>query len=582
MKSSRYRVNKLWLHYLPINLNKKILCWGYCLVFSYGFCGPNPMERLLENEVEGWNPYGSYQIGHEVQFERSTPSTELNPTESTESQRNNLRLHHDRLERFQTDDKIMRDRFKASEILGSLNKRLNYKSDARTLSSELVHTFVDWFKDKKRMQELSNLAKSAEKDIEGIGRIAHDLDKLLDHYHLEGSLFRTGSPFEKIILTSLQYLDDENLNVHNRLWTLSVLRILQSFLPRGYLDPIRQDPNTGPVCRGGLELFLTEGVDYGLSSKDISNERIDNFTVDESVAEALDRVELIGNIRHYLWDSGRDDQTPSLIAIHDNLLQTRSLVSGGLVESLASKSLQHMNRKDTPVEEIRCLDLIVKHLQKFYPVVRKIVESLPSPSKPFQVVQQRFKCQATLQPLIEKYLKKGDMDPYINSLLLQFLGWHSVNLDYVKKALHSCNVQDVALKVSKVGSYGADAAKGEKYYEDQDVFIDMMYEISPDLEGLQDHLNSVVKKDKESEHYHFKTNLIFKKEDKSSYRCPICLDKFWKGQRVVKLKCYCSLILHEQCTSILELASNGVGFECPTCRMGIKIPLAHNQHIFWG
>ncbi|EGG05100.1 uncharacterized protein MELLADRAFT_64272 [Melampsora larici-populina 98AG31] len=480
-------------------MKKNILCLGWCLMFSYALCAPFLSQS--GNEVEDWNPFmalGDYRIGHELQFERSNPSTELHRQEYTNMAREHSRLHRARLER-EKGKNMLHERFKASEILGPLNEELEYKAHSSSVFSELVQRFVDLFTDAEKMRKLLALCKSAKTQSEGIKPIVRDLQKLVTEHQFEAYLFHRGSRFEYIVFTALEYLQGEDLNVYDRLWTLSILRILQSLLPRGYLEPIRQDPNTGRVCRGGLELFLTEGIDL---VKDLSQGRKDSFTPDESVAEALKRVELISNIRNHLQDSQRGHQTPGFIAIHDKLLLTRSLSNGGVVESLALQALQHMNAKDTPDEEIHCLDLILNHLQKFYPAVREIIFSLPSTSKPSQVIQERFKCQAVLQPHIELYLEKGDIDPYIKSLLLPFLGRHSVNLDDVKNLLHSCNVHDSALQDLKVQSHGTDVTKEEQYHRDQDFFIDMMYKVSPYLEGLQDHLDSLVKKGCKPSHFY--------------------------------------------------------------------------------
>ncbi|KAH9816183.1 hypothetical protein DFH28DRAFT_966308 [Melampsora americana] len=205
-----------------------------------------------------------------------------------------------------------------------------------------------------------------------------------------------------------------------------------------------------------------------------------------------------------------------------------------------------------------------------------------STSKPFQKIQKRFESQAELQPHIQNYLNRADGDPYIKSLLLPFVGIHSVKLGYVKACLHSCNVQESALKGKQAELYGLDVSNGEKYYEDQDFFIEMMYKASTYIEGLEEYLHSQVEKDKKKGLYKFKSNLSLEEEDNDSEICPICIYGFLKGQRVVKLNCKTPHTFHEQCMHDLISSSKGGVIKCPTCRRTITVPLPYNEHTFWG
>ncbi|KAH9808769.1 hypothetical protein DFH28DRAFT_611091 [Melampsora americana] len=70
----------------------------------------------------------------------------------------------------------------------------------------------------------------------------------------------------KLISITLQALQNEFLSIHERMWSLTLLDALQSYLPCEKLIGIRTNVAEGPVFRGALELHLTRGLDIDLLS----------------------------------------------------------------------------------------------------------------------------------------------------------------------------------------------------------------------------------------------------------------------------------------------------------------------------
>ncbi|EGG07233.1 uncharacterized protein MELLADRAFT_106051 [Melampsora larici-populina 98AG31] len=599
-----------------------------------------PSERLVEGVIEE-NDFNSLGASHN---ERSTPN--LIPTMESNrieedvywtERRNVIRLAH---EGYEGDKKFMDQRINALKIFAPLAEDLECYVHPKASVSGLSQQLIGFFNIGNRKNELLHIAHEAQRYHSGISPLAKELKLMVYDYKIGNPLYTHGLALDKIIITSLEYLERDNLELYERLWILSVLHILKSFLPKGQLG---RDPNTGSVCRGGLELFLTEesgirvlistpGLDLKPRVKGISSRGIDIFPVDESITEALKRVELIANIRNYLQDSERNQQTPTFIRIHNGLLQNKSLTKGRILESLALQAMHHSISKTTSEGEIQCLHAILQHLRTFYPVTKKflitealkrveliekirdylrkptinnqssriieiydkllqnrfltdaiIVHSLTmkciqhmvfgttpdqeiqclyhilqylrrfypaadnlvkpwlSRNKRFKAIHHRFQAQAELQPHIQNYLKKADMDPYIAILLGPFTHHNLVDLDYIKRCLHACHLHDYELKEYKSGFHGLDAIRQQKYYEDQDFFIDMIYKAGFYIKGLQEYLNS-------NGHYEFISKLSLEMEKDNSDKCPICFSEFFEGQRVVKLTC--RQMLHGNCMDL--------------------------------
>ncbi|KAH9816308.1 hypothetical protein DFH28DRAFT_1056805 [Melampsora americana] len=673
-------------------------------------------------------------------------------------------------ERLRRPRRSKQGRLKALETFVPLNEEVKYielKTIPRSLISDVIHNVTRRFAPYRRLKNIRGLHPRFSRDPSSISTIPEKLNRVVDEVGFNDPIFTTDdNRLEKTIITALEYLQREDLELHDRLWTLSVLQILQSLLPRGNLGPIREDPNTGSVCRGGLELFLLKGLDYKPRVKDVSNGRTTFFPVDTAVTEALKRVELIVNIKNYLRDAEKNLQTPTFIRIHDQLLRNDSLVKAGILESLATQLKHHVIIESTAYGEIECLYRIMKHLESFYPATKHfamteatkrvklimrikfylqdskinhqihkimniynkllqinsldnamnikflalqclqhanlkptsdkdieclyhifqyldtlhptsqslaiteplrrvelimkirsylnsaqeghqtpriteihnkllqtstdiedgtiqswtlqllayivldigpdeelkclsnileylkvchpagklIVESWLSNSKPFKMIQDGLRCQAELQNHLQTYSQKANKDPYIMSLLLPFEERKLVDLAYVKQCLHILNIQDSALEMGIGATYGLDLETREKYHEDQDFFIEMMYKASPYIEGTQEYLDDHVEKYGKIGHYKFNRKVELLEDEVESFEgCAICHLAFQEGQRVAKLGCGdVPHMFHTQCLNSWILTSGGVEFQCPTCRKMTKTPLAQDEQLFWG
>ncbi|EGG05251.1 uncharacterized protein MELLADRAFT_107777 [Melampsora larici-populina 98AG31] len=291
-----------------------ILLWGWCLIIPCSFCVHLPSARLVDKGL------------------------------SIQEQLNTL------------------------ETFAPLNEEIEYikhKAYSSTLMSKFPHRITKSLVAYKRLRNLQKLHPSNREVLISCSEVPHDLMDMVTGVKPWSPIFHNDIHLQNSIITALQRLQRKDLEIYKRLWILSVLDILQSLLPRGELNPIRGDPKTGSVCRGGLELFLLKGLDYTPRVKSFLNRRIEFFPVDGAVAEALKRVELIADIRGYLRYPERS--TPTLKNLHDQLLLNRSLAEGNILESLISQLLQFKIVENTTRQEMRFIYQIMEHLELFYP-----------------------------------------------------------------------------------------------------------------------------------------------------------------------------------------------------------------------
>ncbi|KAH9816271.1 hypothetical protein DFH28DRAFT_891819 [Melampsora americana] len=427
------------------------------------------------------------------------------------------------------------------------------------------------------MQHLLDLSKDAQKYSGKIRQLGEKLETIAKKLKLEDQLFLHGSGLETIIITSLEYLQKGDLELYDRLWNLSVLQILQSYLPRGQLAAIRQDPNTGPVCRGALELFLIGEHDCKPRVRNKVNGEIELFPVNQcesfvcSVMKALNRVHLIVFIRNSLEFKEEKNKPFVLRQIHDTLLHTRSLTNGKTVELLTLSALRYLNVGYAQDDDIWCLYHVLQHLGTFYPITPHILDRWSVAGKPFEVIKQRLQCKARLKPDIGKYISEHWLDNQMTKLFEGLTKWESINLNYMKYCLASINYRVSALAESK-GQKFSTIWQEKMFYAAQDFLIEMMFRAIPYIEDLEDYLHSQVTKDESSGHYKFISKLSLEdKEESSGPSCRICLGGFSQGERVVDLICH--HIFHEECTN---------NFKCPLCQRKVEIPIPPKQHTTWG
>ncbi|EGG03491.1 uncharacterized protein MELLADRAFT_65598 [Melampsora larici-populina 98AG31] len=388
----------------------------------------------------------------------------------------------------------MHGRFKELEIFGPLNGAFKHETHAQAASAQMIENnpgecINDW----EILQKILNLATEAQKYGGALKTKGEKLMIAVKHLDNGVDLFKNGSELEMFIINALEDLQREDLKVDERLWNLSVLQILQSFLPRGELQAIRLDPTTGPVSRGGLELFLSKDNDFSrLWIEGVSSGILDSFPENDYIIEILKQVELIVNIRNKLQLS--EALSPTLIEIDDSLIQRSSLSNPAIVKSLTLKSMQHMNEKTTSTQETRCLFRILQHLWTFFPNSRRCIKTNVDANHHFKQISKIIQCQSKLKPHIEQYLEGGDIDPYMANLFLSLNSWN-LCLDFLKDRLHLLHIQDSALKGGQAETYGLDIKKKEKYFFDQDTFIDLMVIARTDYPELGRYLDSQVEMD---------------------------------------------------------------------------------------
>ncbi|KAH9807230.1 hypothetical protein DFH28DRAFT_916202 [Melampsora americana] len=696
-------------------------------MISFGFGAFTPTERTIEGLIDGHNVDSllDYQIAPDDQIYHSNVHTPPPPREMN-VENGGMNYIAARHEGNNGHEKNMKERIKALETFLPLNQEFRYNkhdADPTSFVSRLRVIATDFSYLWRGIDEIQKLCSMAEKYPSRVRFMAGELIHFSEEY-CKGDRTLANGLLEKIIVDALEFLQTEDLEAYERLWTLSVLKILRFFSTIAMLNPIREDPNTSRICRGGLELFLLKA---------------DTMEMISAVTEALKRVELIVDIKAHLSGTERNIQTPNLIRIHDRLLLNKSMIKSGIIESLALQSMHHAICEATSDEELECLSNIMQHLESFYPVAQQfaiteglkrvklimkirgylqdfdtyqkkpaimdiynkllriksmddallvrslaleclqymtigtypdedvefvykimqyletldpssqqlqitepleriqlimsirnyihgterdhqspaimdihntllqtsssdkvdivqlmasqciahmVLEEVPeeevqyfyhilkffekfhrstiqpliemwlSISIPFRIIRQKFNTQAELQYHLQRYSEKDENDPYILSLLLPFVGLHSVDSSYVEHCLHILNIQDSALASKDAELYGLDVSKGRKYHEDQDFFIEMMYKVSTYTEGIQQYLNSHLKRNAKSGHFEFISPVPLATEIESSEKCQICLGGFLKGQRVLKLGCYRPHMFHGQCMRVSKFTHN--------------------------
>ncbi|EGG07781.1 uncharacterized protein MELLADRAFT_105605 [Melampsora larici-populina 98AG31] len=682
-------------------------------MISFSICTFTPSERPIEGIIEEHNLDGLVldRVGQEHQSHRSTLPT---PPPPMEMSFDDVRIPEEtvHLEGNKEPKNDMQERIKALENFVTLDEEFKYETNPRPLLSILGDMVTSLRSPWVGTRAIGELCTSFERYL---SRMKFMLPGLMRLNNVMGVRIVTNEQLEKIMVDLLEFLQQEDLELYERLWSLSVLRNLQFLLPIGKVNPIREDPNTGGVCRGGLELFLLKadrtemisavtealkrvelivtiknyllntegnlqtpglikihdqllqnrsltkaGIIKSLASQSVHHTFLENtpdgeiecysrimehlelfypaakqFGITEGsrrfklitkirtylqdfdrnpqthaiktkynkllhtksmddalivrslvleslqhmnikkpdedveclydilqyletlhpnsepfkITEPLERVQLIMNIRNYLHEAGRSLQTTAILNIHNTLLKTSSLYKPKIAKLLASQCMDHIVLENAPHEEVQCLYHILKYLKKFHSTTVPLIKTRLSSNGPFRKVYRKFKSQAELQPHLQRYFEKEDKDPYIMGLLLPFIGWHSVELSYVKHCLHILNIQDTALASNKGELYGLDVRKGQKYHEDQDFFIEMMYKASVYIEGLQTYLDLQVPRNGAGQ-YEFISSVPLANQKETPEKCQICLGGYLEGQRVVKLGCYRPHLFHEQCINV--------------------------------
>lgn len=211
------------------------------------------------NEGEDSTLLGGFQIGHQSVIHEASARTDPNFNEEQrllEAKIKSITLFSTWGYRTSDDRRV-----EALEIFSPIGQSIESTTPSENIIPAITHDVIGYLTVSHRMKMMLHLAQDGQTFDSGIRPIAKELEimtrdflygsKLSDHENF--------TQFKIVLMTVLGYLQHEGLKTYERLWTLSVLRRIQSLLPWGHLHSIRQDPNTGWVCRGGLELFLTEG-----------------------------------------------------------------------------------------------------------------------------------------------------------------------------------------------------------------------------------------------------------------------------------------------------------------------------------
>ncbi|EGG05101.1 uncharacterized protein MELLADRAFT_88170 [Melampsora larici-populina 98AG31] len=349
------------------------------------------------------------------------------------------------------------------------------------------------------------------------------------------------SPLDQLVVIALETLQEDYLSRSERLWGLKVLRCIQAYLPRGDLEPIRSNPSTGPVSRGALELFLTEGLDL-TTMKKLAN---------DNISEVLERVEIIVNIRNYFENFGKANLNANFIEIFDSLLQRKGAAGRETLQWIALRCMQHMVTLGNSPKETDCVFHILEHISTYNTACRERIQDHVTRNdhfgKIYQAISDRFKYQSAVRPSIQEYFSREDVDNYVGNLLLPFIGLSLVQREHIEHIITSFKAQDSALKDGTAELYGLDPDKAQKYREDQEFVIGILYKASPYIEGSRELLDGEIHVPRGNLHYRPDLNHISNSENRSAVLCPICLDGFFEGQRVIKLKCSKPHKFHEQC-----------------------------------
>ncbi|EGG05301.1 uncharacterized protein MELLADRAFT_107515 [Melampsora larici-populina 98AG31] len=220
-------------------MNKIMLSWVWYLMGSFSFCAFNPSERSMKGMIEGSNLHGVVQ----------------------DNAQNNIH-----------------NRIKALEIFAPLNEKPKYVSNRRPWHSMLGDLFTGIVSPWVGPSAIQELCSDAQKYHSEVRLMIPELIHLKDEM---GVRLVTQEQLRKIIVNLLEFLQQDHLELYERLWSLSVLRIVQSLLPIGMHNPIREDPNTGGVSRGGLELFLLKELEFKPRVESVVNRKIQISPVDE-------------------------------------------------------------------------------------------------------------------------------------------------------------------------------------------------------------------------------------------------------------------------------------------------------------
>ncbi|KAH9823345.1 hypothetical protein DFH28DRAFT_1018325 [Melampsora americana] len=496
----------------------------------------------------------------------------------------------DGLEWIQLEREDKTQRLKAIEIFETSENNIRH-NPVSTAWSKITGALEKYILILPDISDLVHLTHTTPTGRESLKRLLKSIRGVIKWFHQVIELWDEGSPLDKAVLIALETLQENNLTAPERLWVLRVFQSLQSYLPRRNLKPVRLDPYAGPVCRGALELFLTEGriwMTRGVKSP--SNDKISAL----AISEPLERTELIVKIRDYFGDLKKANLSVNFMKIYDSLLQTKGASVKKEFVGLTLRCMHHMAIEYTPRKEKESVFHILNHLSKFSEDCKKNIQCHVTNDdhirRIYQSLSNNFKYQSELRPRIQKYLSGEDVDPYIGNLLLPFLGVSLVTMDHIKHVVTCLKFQQYVLANRKAAIYGLDPSKTHQYNRDQHFVIETLYLASSSIKGSIEFLNSELKIHGKSLNLHLELIHSFPPgntdpsslplEEENHDLCPICYDEFSRGQRVIKLNCFTPHKFHAQCMDSLVMVSKAKSKDllCPSCRRYLHLPIPISQH----
>ncbi|KAH9816264.1 hypothetical protein DFH28DRAFT_1056749 [Melampsora americana] len=394
-------------------MDKKLLSLGWYFIYLLRCVTLTPSEQIIDAVAEGSfvDGMGGGQRGQELQIHTSSPPQQVHQLgREFENEIPNGSVDQDG-QLMELPDEIQAY-LKLCETFEPLNEGFKYvknETKERNGMSSVVHKIQKKLTLAKGMKKIHKICRDSH-----FNSFAQELLVMIDELYSGSQTFKSET-LEKIVIQVLEYLQVLDLGLYQRLWTLRILKIIQSILPIGSIKKIRQDPNTGIVCRGGLELFLLEA--------DAVNPIL-------AVVEALQRVRLMITIQFCYHYYKRTHQTPRIMNIHDQLLLNKSLSNTGILESLASQAMDYNFDRDSLEVEIKCFYEIMKHLDTFYPITKDlgITEALKKIELNLKIKRYLQECKKDYQTPIMMNIyhnllqaKSLDKAKIVKSLALEFL-----------------------------------------------------------------------------------------------------------------------------------------------------------------
>lgn len=254
--------------------------WFWCLSFILNSCFFTSSANLIQ-EVEGDN----FGLLHQLQVIYDNANHQSNPSSNFDTYRlesnnevlmNQLRPHLEKVEKakitffrqvnnLETFSPYLAN---ASSLITKIMKPIGHFTKimqpighfTRQIYAHCYDSLFSSFILERTMHEISDLCHIPENHPSHIKSLALKLRIMIHAYKFGTPLLTNANHIEYSFLAALELLRQKDLDKFERLWTLNVLQLLLHMLSSVCWRDILQDPNQAPVPRGGLELFLLQGM----------------------------------------------------------------------------------------------------------------------------------------------------------------------------------------------------------------------------------------------------------------------------------------------------------------------------------